>query len=433
MITSPTYPETSPPHDLASDFSYFRELVLLNEAGVTEGQANEFKAIVESAKPPQSVDDLSLSMLRALAPLDNAHTTVLSPRMHRLPVRFHWTSDALIIVKARPEQSALVGQRVLSLGGKSPEELIANVPRLIGGGTQSWKRYRSEFLYSAPSALLLLGAQTDGAAVQLEVLSLDGLITETMLEADPVEMPGDPFWDFLDAFPEDSSFETDGWVNLLTADQPLPLYLQEAERTLFAKALPAEQAVYLRVNGSFDDKDETISHFGNRVLEMIAEANAQNIIVDFRYNRGGDYTQLLPLVSDLSEAVPSDGRLYLITGPNTFSAGLVAGSQFKHHIPDQLTIVGSEVGDVLRFKAEGFAPKLPASGVQLYITTAWGDVAKGCDWFDDCFLPNKLLVSGVGSMDIDLPIENTWRAFVDGEDLVLESIQSDILARQTPG
>ncbi len=426
MLASPRYPDASPPHTLASDMSYFRDLVLLNEIGLTDEQKLRFDNVLESAKTPETIDELSLTMLEALAVIDNAHTTVLAPRMYRLPVRFHWTTDALIIVKTRPEYSDLLGQRVLSLGGRTPEQMLDQVHVLVGGGTANWKRYRSEFLYSAPSALSLMGAQVENRSVQLSLVSPNGEHEVIAIPADSEAMPGDPFWDFLDAFPSNKSFQTEGWKTLLSSDQPLPLYLQQAERILFAKNLPNDNAIYIRLNGSFNDDRETLTEFRERVLSTIDEAAPCNIIVDFRYNRGGDYTKVLPLVRDISQSVPPEGRLYLITGPNTFSAGLVAGSQFKRYIPDQLTVVGSEVGDVLRFKAEGFAPKLPASDVQVYLTTAWGDVGEGCGWLDDCFLPNKLLVRGIGSFEVDIQMENTWSAFVNGEDLVLRAIQSDI-------
>ena len=86
MIASPKYPDASPPHTLASDMSYFRDLVLLNEIGLTDEQKLRFDNVLKSAKTPETIDQFSLIMLEALAVIDNAHTTVLAPRMYRLPV-----------------------------------------------------------------------------------------------------------------------------------------------------------------------------------------------------------------------------------------------------------------------------------------------------------------------------------------------------------
>lgn len=429
MVTKPTLPDPELPLSLSSDLSYFRAVVLANEVGVTKKQMSRFTQLVDNAKAPENVDDLTLIASRSLATFDNAHTTLLAPLMYRLPVRLHWTSDALIVVKTRPEHADLLGRRILALGGKTPEELLVQVPQLVGGGTQSWVRYRSEYLYSAPSALALFGAEVQDGSVELRALSPEGVEETLILSADTEPMPGDPFWDFLDAFPGDAHFATKGWVTLLRPDQSLPIYLQETERVYLLRDLAEYRAIYVRMNGSINDDNETVKQFTQRVLTQVDQSQPRNIVVDFRYNRGGDYTTVLPLVRGLSKALSSDGKLYLITGPNTFSAGLMAGSQFKRYIPDQLTIVGGEVGDTLRFKAEGFSATLPASQVQVYITTAWGDIANDCGWFDDCFLPNKLLLRGIGSLDPDIRVTNTWESYRGGEDLVLEAIFTDIRRR----
>ena len=112
--------------------------------------------------------------------------------------------------------------------------------------------------------------------------------------------------------------------------------------------------------------------------------------------------------------------------PNTFSAGIIASSQFKRYVPVQLTVVGSEIGDKLRFKAEGFYPTLPKSEIQLYLTKGWTDLVDGCGWFDNCWPPNKVLLRKIGSFEIDIPVENTWEAYRTGRDLVLNAVLADI-------
>lgn len=429
MLSRPTLPKAGQPPSLSADVAFLREVVLANEAGVSTAQQAQFTKIIADAPVPTTADELTLLASRSLAAFDNAHTTVLKSSMYRLPVRVHWTADALIIVKARPEYAGLLGRRILSLGERTPEALLERMPQLVGGGTKNWARYRSAYFFSAPSALSFLGADVERGAVEVRTASPDGSEETRILRADSALMPGDPFWDFLDAFPGDEHFETEGWVTLLRKNQDLPLYLQVTDKFFLLRDLPEHDAIYVRMNASFDDKAETVGQFKRRILAQIKVSTPRSIIVDFRHNRGGDYTKVLPLVRALSKAVPVDGQLYLITGPNTFSAGLVAGSQFKRFLPDRLTIVGSEVGDKLRFRAEGFYPTLPKSQIRLYLTKGWSDLADGCGWFDDCWPPNKVLLRPIGSLDIDIDVENTWAAFRDGQDLVVNAVLDDIAQR----
>ncbi|WP_406827965.1 hypothetical protein [Microbulbifer sp. ARAS458-1] len=431
MLEKPQIPQVESPGSLASDLEYFKQVVLANEKDITPEQAAEFNQIVESAPAPQSEDDLTLLVLQALSVFENAHTTALTTKMHRLPVRFHWTSDGLIIVKARADHSALLGQRVLSLGGKTPEELLPSTMVLTGGGTESWRKYRSEFLYSAPSALSLLGATVTKGSVEIRTLSPDNVESRVQLTAENETKPGDPFWEFRNAFPEDESFATKGWTSVLRKGDHLPLYLQESDKLYLLRELPEHDAIYVRMNASFADKTETLDEFEQRILELGTKSQAQHYIVDFRFNRGGDYTKVLPIVRTIADATQENGRIYLIVGPNTFSAGIIAASQFKHLTPQNLVIVGSQVGDKLRFRAEGFYPKLPVSGIQLYLTKGWTDLADGCGWFDDCWPPNKILLNGIGKLEIDIPAENTWTSYLSGIDLVIDAVFEDIKREST--
>ena len=428
-MRGPDLPTYGAQASLASDLRFLREAVLRNERGATPAQFDGFLRVIDGAPPLRSVDELTLIASEALAQFDNAHTTLMRPMMRRLPIRLHWTADALIVVKARPVHSALLGRRIVAIGGRTPEELAAGARRFVGGGTPGWVRYRSEYFLTAPAALTALGAEAAGDSVELRVRDQHGAEEYVTLAADLEPLPGDPFWDFLNAFPGDTHFETDGWATLLRADQTLPLYLQEPRRFFLARALPEQSAVYLRMNSSANDEGETVAQFTTRALALVRERAPRNIIVDFRYNRGGGYDLVLPLVEGVASALPANGRVYVITGPNTFSAGLIAASQFRRWAGDRLTIVGEDVGDRLRFRGEGVAVTLPASGVEAYLATAWDDVASDCGLLNDCWPLNRFLLRGIGAFAPDIRAANTWESYRAGRDLVLDAVLADISAR----
>lgn len=94
-----------------------------------------------------------------------------------------------------------------------------------------------------------------------------------------------------------------------------------------------------------------------------------------------------------------------------------------------MTIVGEEAGDRLRFRGEGIMVTLPATSAEAYLATAWDDVAADCGWFGDCWPPNKFLLRGVGSLDPDIRVANTWESYRMGRDLLVEAVFDDILRR----
>jgi hypothetical protein len=362
----------------------------------------------------------------ALATFDNAHSTLTEPKMHRLLIRLHWVADGLIVVKAAPAAAALLGHKITSIGGRPPNELLKGAERFIGGGTPGWVRYRSEYFLTAPVALRAMGATIENHLTTIDSVDEQGIAGSIALAADAQIVPGDTFREWENSLPGDTHFKTDGWLTLLKTDQSLPLYQSDPSRLYLLRDLPEQDATYVRMSGSVDSKQETAAQFTARTAAMLREQPRKNIIVDFRNNWGGSYILSLPLVKAIVQSSSPASRLYLIIGPNTFSAGLIAAAQLKHYAADRLTIVGEDVGDTLRFRSEGFLVTLPATQIEAYIPTAWDDVGGGCGLLDDCWPPNKFLLSGVGTLAPDIRVQNTWASYREGRDLEVEAIFVDV-------
>src|SRR5438477_499145 len=94
---------------------------------------------------------------------------------------------------------------------------------------------------------------------------------------------------------------------------------------------------------------------------------------------GGEVKEDVVILTTMNSArnlpnyMPPNGRIYLITGPNTFSAGLIAAARLKHFAGDKIVVVGKPAGDELQFRAEGFLIKLPVTGIRAYVSTARHD------------------------------------------------------------
>ncbi len=158
----------------ATDLAYFRQAVLDNERGPSRAQFEQFTTLITQRHLPKTVDELSLTASAALAVFDNAHSTLTEPKMRRLPIRLHWVADGLVVVKATSAAAALLGHQIVSIGGRSPDELLKGAERFIGGGTPGWRRYRSEYFLTAPVALRALGATVADDQVIIESIDEQG-------------------------------------------------------------------------------------------------------------------------------------------------------------------------------------------------------------------------------------------------------------------
>jgi hypothetical protein len=370
IMRGPILPSPQIAQSPTGDLEYLRHVVLKNERGLSPDKLDRFDQTIRtlSSSSPANSDAASIIAARAMVTLDNAHSTLTDPRLHRSPVRAHWFADGLFIVKARPELANLVGSKITGIGGKTPDQLLRRMSELVAGN-ESWRKYRSEYFLVAPAAIAFLGGKVNDSVI-LSVADSNGKTSSLSVEADPDVLPSDAFWEWENQLPSDTSFKTNGWKTLLSADMHLPLYLEEPQRLFLLRDLPGHDAVYIRMNGSINDDTKPIKQFVEESLARVKTSHRKNVIVDFRFNWGGGYDETIKFTRDLPATVPVDGRIYLVTGPNTFSAGLIATARLKHFGGDKVIIVGQPAGDYLQFRAEGFLINLPATGITAYVSTA---------------------------------------------------------------
>jgi hypothetical protein len=120
------------------------------------------------------------------------------------------------------------------------------------------------------------------------------------------------------------------------------------------------------------------------VSKHLKSSPPKNLILDLRFDTGGDNTQNRELMREIAQRVP--GRIYLLVGNYTFSAGIASAAALKHDGGDKVTIVGDAVGDRMHWWSEHGEPVcLPASKVCFAINTGYWNLVDGCHGNPRCY------------------------------------------------
>ncbi|HEX4779300.1 MAG TPA: hypothetical protein VH301_01010 [Usitatibacter sp.] len=424
----PQLPATEPglsPH--RTQVVYFRDVVLANERSGSSAQVNAFESFTRELywrSDALSDERLTLELAKALAVYDNAHSTVIDPRLHRVPLRFHWFADGLYVVKAAPGMEAMLGSRVLAIEGRDPEEVLALLRPYIPG-VEGWQRYRSEYFLSAPAALRVLGASSDESALLIDYAKPGAPRASLAVGVETKPPDADAFREFRHLLPGDESFGTKGWLRAADTVTPPPQRFRGLPSPFARAWLEDLGAEYVRLNGSNSTGEVDLPSFLEAAVDEIEAHHGKNAIVDLRFDWGGNYMLARRFAPRLASAIPADGKVFVITGPNTFSAGLILAARIKHFAGPRTVIVGEPVGDRLRFWAEGLDVVMPSTGVELYLSTASHDLADGCRWLDrNCFVLDKFFPASAGSLGVAIPARETFADFAAGRDVAMERIRN---------
>lgn len=374
--------------------------------------------------------EVGLAQVGALT--DNAHSglRLSDPRakpLARLPLRLLWLPDALIVARATGAAADLAGARVLKIEGRSPEALFEGAKVLLGGSVAGRRIWLNDWIESA-GILHALGLAKSPDQVSLTVRLRDGRTLERTLAMVPVaELSPTAAVERLWS-PEPVPGEK-GWSAAIDPDH-LPLYLRDADTPFRMAPLPDLQALYVQFRSNEDEVGFPIAKFLDAVRTRIADTHPTNLVVDLRFDIGGNLLTTLDFMRTLATSV--EGRTYLLVGPYTFSAGIISAAAIKKHGAERVTVVGDELGDRMHFWSEGARIMLPKSHYAFRYADGQFNLKDGCSGEAGCMDDRYPIHVNFASLVPELRAPLLAADYFAGRDPALDAIRADLAARRSP-
>ena len=172
----------------------------------------------------------------------------------------------------------------------------------------------------------------------------------------------------------------------------------------------------MQLKSNVDEGGRSIKDFLSNAEKQLRREHPCNVIFDLRYDGGGDYLNTHHFARELPTLIPQAGRVIVLTGPATFSAGISTAVFVKNAGEERVTIVGEPVGDRLQFYSEGGQACLPDYPLCVVYQTGKHDYQHPCKDWTVCFWLNYFFELRVKSLDPDyvVPLSfKDWRAGVD--------------------
>ncbi|MBV9992627.1 MAG: hypothetical protein JOZ72_15210 [Alphaproteobacteria bacterium] len=411
---NPAPPDTSypPPADAREaqrqDIDYFGKLVAIDRAYSPEARAQAERRLEALADGPVlDRGHLRVALMRITALADNGHTSLHSKKPTRpaiLPIRLAAFSDGIFVMRTAPGNADLLGAQVVAIDGHPLEEVIRKLEELRGG-TEPWRRDYAQWVLNSSEILYGLGiAPAPDRSTWTFRTRTGGTATRTLAGAQPgYDDPAPDIWRW--SSPEPVKDDKQRWAAFTPPDWKAPLTLEEPDKLFRAAHVPGSCAMLVQLRANAGDG---IGAFLKATEAEIAASKPCAVILDNRVNGGGDYTN----TSGFASRLPSLARhIYVLTGPETFSAGITTTVFVKQaSAPGQTVLLGEGVGDRLTFWAEGGEGCLPHAPFCFRYATGMHDYAHACRDWNKCFWLNWLYPARTDDLK---PAETIHMAFAD--------------------
>jgi hypothetical protein len=403
------------------DLDLAQRKLLRLETSFTPASRQQFLETIANLKASAAtIDDahLIVALAHALAAIGNAHTRLYLLRnrtdLRRLPIRVWWFGDRLHIIRTAPEQSHLLGCEVVRIAGM-PALQAKKIVAGLYAGSDGWRDYMSTYTLTSPE--ILYGSDI---APSMESIRWDLNCNRETLSADlkPLALkrsttPVESWWDLAPDAPP--TLQAGKGITFAV----MPIYLRHPERPYWFEFLPDVGALYFQYNRAASDDQHPLANFEKELIKAMADHPRAALIVDLRFNTGGDGNMARQMMTNFQNAC-AFRKVYVIMGRTTFSAGLFHAVQWKHW--GKAIFVGEEPADALEFFAEGGNILLPNSRLTIHFANArhcYSIASKTPS--PQCF--NELRVE---PLTISLAASNSFEQYRSGRDAALETIVADL-------
>jgi hypothetical protein len=424
----PSAPQPSPPAADAleaqrQDLRYFRQLIALDRSFEPTGRTEAIRRLdaLETLGTVLDRPHFQVALMQIDALADNGHSGIEndgSAASLELPVRLVAFSDGLYIMRATEINADLLGGRVTMVDGQSIDAVMTKLEQLRGG-TPQWRRLLASQYLRQQDLLYGIDVAPDTRYSVWTVETPAGEVITRRLEAyaPAVSEPGAPFTRWLSS---ESLAGLEGQWRAVEPAHPLPIALTNFDMAFRSVALPGTCVQFVQFKSNSDQGGQRIREFVSDTEGQLQQIRPCSVILDLRYDRGGDYLNTYGFAHNLPKLIPPGGRIVVLTGPATFSAGISTAAAVKHAGQGRVLIVGEPVGDRLQFYSEGGSACLPHSLLCVAYETGKHDYQHACTDWDVCFWLNYFFSFQVQSLDPDEVIPLSFKDWQSGVDPVLD-------------
>jgi hypothetical protein len=351
----------------------------------------------------ESMTDLEIriALQQLIAKVGDTHTNIeLGGQVFRdgmLPLQLYWFADGIYILHTLPVHKAILGNRITSINDFPIETIVDSLSTIF---VKEVSGYQKNFIpkYLPIAAMLRKFGFATGEIFKLGLQDTSGRTwyyplapAELNRRNREVLMP-----DSLNLILRNEN----AWFDVQYLQNDSILYV------MYNKCWSRELA--LKYDSDAENLEElpSFAEFEAKVLKMITTLPVTKLVVDLRFNKGGNSQQGTEFVEKIASIPAVKAKLFVVIGRATFSSAVLNAMDFKSKT--NAVFVGERAGGTPNHFGEVKTFQLPSSGLKVSYSTKY-------------FTRTK---SSVNTLDPDFPVDFNFSDFIRGEDAAYNFIRN---------
>lgn len=326
---------------------------------------------LNDALPGLTDAQVVVEIMKVMRFVGDGHSVIFGPPekpelLKQLPIDVAFFKEGLFITMADAAHQDLLGMQITQFDNSSIEQVLAKFDPLISRDNEMAPLVRVPMFARSTPLLHALGLISSPDKVALTVVDAKGQTRTATVSADSM-ISSRRLWDQI----------PDGWKAFhQSLSGPAPLYLKDMFRPYWFEYLPETKTVYFQFNRVQNDEAEPLAKFSERLFKFIDANDVQKLVIDMRWNNGGNSLLEPPLIHGLiaNQKINQTGKLFVIIGRRTFSAAQNGATWLERHT--NAIFAGEPTGSSPNFVGEESPFQLPYSKIwanvsDLYWESSW--------------------------------------------------------------
>lgn len=340
----------------------------------------------------KTLDDqqIVIELSRLIAMGGDSHTGIglggFAGAMRQLPIEMIVLDDGVFIHAATEKHRNLIGRKIHSINGIPIDEVIDRVGELFAHENH-WKLINAGASYArlAP-ALAAVGVidRFDAKSIRIKIDGDETCSISTVLAAQRDGL---------------------GWTSFIESIDPKPPMYTMQRGYYGSRFLDASGVMYIAYNTCREAPDLPVAEFAEFITTKSEELDARCLVIDLRFNGGGDETVIWPMMAALEgfERFKDKGDIIVLISRYTYSSAMSNAHQFRDRCG--AVLIGEPTGGKPNHFGQLGSFTLPNSGLTVHHSTKYFHKVEGDP---DAVYPDVLV--GITSND-----------FFSGKDPVLDT------------
>ena len=370
--------------DFLEDLEYIKNTLPEKHINIfSKISRNEFYTIINTIKSKAdflNLETFTNELFKLTVAIDDEHTIIEPLHQIIVPIKFEMFTEGIFVTEIDSEYSNFLLREVVAINERPINDVVNDFKKIIQSHNKSY--FDVFLLLYLNNATVLKGLGT---------LNVENEITYTLRS--------------------ESGNTSTVRFDITNVNKKMVKAVVNPQKTgnnYYYKYDSVRNEIYFNYSKCRNDESYPFANFNADLFKFIDKAKPEKIILDLRYNSGGNSTILNPFFKKIKRSyLNKPGKFYVLIGKETFSSALLNAVELKRKY--KTILVGEQTAGSINHYGEILNFQLPKTKIKVIYSTKYYEIWKGNN----------------GALNPDIKINYSIENFKQNRDEAIEYINTN--------